>query len=58
MTAAGKPCVIVLEEHDYGPEMAATFNGPEGPAPKILRRLDDLGGFAARRWTRWRSMCK
>lgn len=58
MAAAGKPCVTTLGEHDYDPKMAATFNGPEGPAPKILRRLDDLGGFAARRWTRGRSMFK
>jgi hypothetical protein len=58
MAAAGKPCVITLEEHDYDPKMAATFNGPEGPAPKILRRLDDLRSFAARRWTRWGSMFK
>jgi hypothetical protein len=43
MAAAGKPFVIASEEHDYDPEIAATFNGPEGPTPKILRRLDDPG---------------
>ena len=43
MTPAGKPFVIALEEHYYDPELAATFDGPEGRAPETRRRLDDLG---------------
>src|SRR2546427_10079511 len=43
MAPAGKPLVIALEEHYYDPELAATFDGPEGRAPAIRRRLDDLG---------------
>src|SRR5215467_10290606 len=43
MAAAGKPVVIALEEHYYDPELAATFDGPEGRTPEIRRRLDDLG---------------
>ena len=42
MAPAGKPLVIALEEHYYDPELAATFDGPEGRAPAIRRRLDDL----------------
>src|SRR5262252_11078627 len=43
MASEGKPFVIALEEHYYDPELAATFDGPEGRAPEIRRRLDDLG---------------
>src|SRR2546428_13356525 len=43
MAPEGKPLVIALEEHYYGPEVAKTFDGPEGRAPEIRRRLDDLG---------------
>src|SRR5262249_113540 len=43
MAPVGKPLVIALEEHYYDPELAATFDGPEGRAPEIRRRLDDLG---------------
>src|SRR5688572_11218787 len=43
MAPEGKPLVIALEEHYYDPELAATFDGPEGRAPEIRRRLDDLG---------------
>src|SRR6184192_1737554 len=43
MASAGKPFVIALEEHYYDPELAATFDGPEGRVPEIRRRLDDLG---------------
>ena len=43
MAPEGKPFVIALEEHYYDPELAATFDGPEGRAPEIRRRLDDLG---------------
>src|SRR5437879_10101028 len=43
MASAGKPFVIALEEHYYDSELAATFDGPEGRAPEIRRRLDDLG---------------
>src|SRR5881396_1249202 len=39
----GKPLVVALEEHYYDPELAGTFDGPEGRAPEIRRRLDDLG---------------
>jgi 2,3-dihydroxybenzoate decarboxylase len=42
MAPAGKPFVIALEEHYYDSELAATFDGPEGRAPEIRRRLDDL----------------
>jgi predicted TIM-barrel fold metal-dependent hydrolase len=43
MTPEAKPLVIALEEHYYDRELAATFDGPEGRAPEIRRRLDDLG---------------
>ena len=43
MASEGKPFVIALEEHYYDPELAATFDGPEGRAVEIRRRLDDLG---------------
>ena len=43
MASEGKPFVIALEEHYYDPDLAATFEGPEGRAPEIRRRLDDLG---------------
>src|SRR5262252_5674028 len=43
MAPAAKPLVIALEEHYYDPELVATFDGPEGRAPAIRRRLDDLG---------------
>ncbi len=42
MTIAGK-YVIALEEHYYDQELAATFDGPEGRAVEINRRLRDLG---------------
>jgi predicted TIM-barrel fold metal-dependent hydrolase len=45
MTAHGKPLVIALEEHYYDHELAATFDGPEGRATEIRRRLDDLGAL-------------
>jgi predicted TIM-barrel fold metal-dependent hydrolase len=45
MTAQGKPLVIALEEHYYDHELAATFDGPEGRAAEIRRRLDDLGAL-------------
>ena len=45
MTAKGKPLVIALEEHYYDHELAATFDGPEGRAAEIRRRLDDLGAL-------------
>lgn len=47
MAIAGK-YVIALEEHYYDPELAATFDGPEGRAPEIRRRLDDLGELRLR----------
>lgn len=40
--------VIALEEHYYDQELAATFDGPEGRAPEIRRRLDDLGELRLR----------
>jgi len=43
MAPEGRPLVIALEEHYYDPEVAKTFDGPEGRAPEIRRRLDDLG---------------
>src|SRR2546430_16799984 len=43
MAPEGEPLVIALEEHYYDPELAATFDGPEGRAPETRRRLDDLG---------------
>jgi hypothetical protein len=43
MAPEGKPLVIALEEHYYDPELAETFDSPEGRAPEIRRRLDDLG---------------
>ena len=42
MTDARKPLVIALEEHYYDRELAETFDGPEGRAPEIRRRLHDL----------------
>ena len=42
MTIAGK-AVIALEEHYCDAELAATFEGPEGRAPEIRKRLFDLG---------------
>src|SRR5580765_7564990 len=45
MAPVGKPLVIALEEHYYDPELAATFDGPEGRAPETRRRLDDLGAL-------------
>jgi 2,3-dihydroxybenzoate decarboxylase len=45
MAPAGKSLVIALEEHYYDPELAATFDSPEGRAPDIRRRLDDLGAL-------------
>ncbi len=42
MAIAGK-FVIALEEHYYDAELAATFDGNEGRAPEIRRRLDSLG---------------
>ncbi|MSQ10390.1 MAG: amidohydrolase [Dehalococcoidia bacterium] len=47
MTIAGK-YTIALEEHYYDPELAATFDGPEGRATEIRRRLDDLGELRIR----------
>ena len=41
MAPEGKPLVIALEEHYYDPEVAKTFDGPEGRAPEIRRRLDE-----------------
>src|SRR4051794_18203371 len=35
--------VIALEEHYYDPELAATFDGPEGRGAETRRRLLDLG---------------
>ena len=43
MAPEGKPLVIALEEHYYDPELVATFDSPEGRAPELRRRLDDLG---------------
>jgi 2,3-dihydroxybenzoate decarboxylase len=43
MAPERKPFVIALEEHYYDSELAATFDGPEGRALEIRRRLDDLG---------------
>ncbi|RPI43065.1 MAG: amidohydrolase [Betaproteobacteria bacterium] len=42
MTIAGKT-VIALEEHYCDDELTATFEGPEGRAPEIRKRLFDLG---------------
>lgn len=42
MTIAGN-FVIALEEHYADEELAATFDGAEGRAPEIRRRLLDLG---------------
>jgi 2,3-dihydroxybenzoate decarboxylase len=41
--AAGTSPVIALEEHYYDAELAATFDGPEGRAPELRRRLLDVG---------------
>jgi len=38
-----KPLVVALEEHYYDPELADTFDGSEGRAGEIRRRLNDLG---------------
>ena len=43
MAIEGIPFVIALEEHYYEPELVKTFDSPEGRAPEIRRRLDDLG---------------
>ena len=43
MAAEAKPLVVALEEHYYDPELADTFDGPEGRGAEIRRRLDDLG---------------
>jgi 2,3-dihydroxybenzoate decarboxylase len=43
MAPEGRTFVIALEEHYYDSELAATFDGPEGRAVEIRRRLDDLG---------------
>src|SRR6266516_1972211 len=48
MAAESKPPVIALEEHYYDPELAETFDGPEGRAPEIRRRLNDLGELRLR----------
>jgi len=40
---AAKPFVVALEEHYYDPELADTFDGSEGRAGEIRRRLNDLG---------------
>ena len=53
MTPEGKPVVIALEEHYYDPDLAATFDSPEGRTPEIRRRLDDLGELRLGKWTRW-----
>lgn len=45
MAFAAKPFVIALEEHYYDPELVATFDSPEGRAPELRRRLDDLGAL-------------
>src|SRR5512138_1280598 len=42
MTIAGQ-FVIALEEHYCDAELAATFEGPEGRAPEVRKRLFDLG---------------
>jgi predicted TIM-barrel fold metal-dependent hydrolase len=43
MATAGRLPVIALEEHYYDAELAATFDGPEGRAPELRRRLLDIG---------------
>jgi len=43
MAQADRPLVVALEEHYYDPELADTFDGPEGRAPELRRRLLDLG---------------
>ena len=43
MTTADTSPVIALEEHYYDPEIAATFDGPEGRGSEVRRRLLDLG---------------
>jgi 2,3-dihydroxybenzoate decarboxylase len=43
MAPQGKPLVIALEEHYHDPELAATFDRPEGRTPELRLRLDDLG---------------
>src|SRR5687768_121724 len=37
--------VIALEEHYWDPDIAAHFEGPEGRAPPLRERLDDLGAL-------------
>jgi hypothetical protein len=48
MAAERKPLVSTLKEHDDDRERAATFDGREGRAPQIRRRLDDLGELRRR----------
>jgi predicted TIM-barrel fold metal-dependent hydrolase len=48
MIPEGKPLVIALEEHYYDAELVKTFNSPEGRAPELRRRLDDLGELRIR----------
>jgi predicted TIM-barrel fold metal-dependent hydrolase len=43
MALEGKPFVIALEGNYDVPELVATFDGPEGRALEIRRRLDDRG---------------
>ncbi len=43
MANEAKPLVVALEEHYYDPELADTFDGSEGRAGEIRRRLNDLG---------------
>src|SRR5215212_6778909 len=43
MTTADTSPVIALEEHYYDPEIASTFDGPEGRGSEVRRRLLDLG---------------
>lgn len=47
MSIAGK-YVIALEEHYYDAELAATFEGAEGRASEIRKRLDDLSELRLR----------
>ena len=48
MAAEAKPFVVALEEHYYDPELAETFQGREGRAPEVRRRLLDLGELRLR----------
>ena len=43
MANEAKPLVVALEEHYYDPELGDTFDGSEGRAGEIRRRLNDLG---------------